>query len=138
MSKFNIYPFILLLLLSTNAYSASNEHKEKTGIAPTETINAESHKRSTTLDNKLITKAKKITADYKLSPVKQECLTYEIQKNMFEGKRIIDVREVHSKTCGGDGRTTPRRFSIAIVEQTGEVWSNARSMLGQLEKLDKR
>lgn len=76
-------------------------------------------------------------ADYKLSPIKPECLTYEVQKNKFEGKHIIDVREIHSKICGGDTGTTPRLFTIAIVEETGETWSDARSLLGQLEKLEK-
>lgn len=141
MSKFNLYTLIGLILISTNACSENNAPEEKTRITPTETVktvNDDSQKRAITpapSDSKLISKAKQITADYKLSPVKQECLTYEVQKNLFEGKRIIDVREVHSKTCGGDSATTPRLFTIAIVEATGEVWSDAKSMLGQLEKL---
>jgi len=139
MSRLNLFSLIVLVLLSANACSDDNEKKRSTGVAQTVTVSDASQNRADSLasfDNKLIAKAKQITADYKLSPIKQACLTYEVQEKKFEGKRIIDVREVHSETCGGDTGTTPRLFSIAIVEETGEIWSDAKSMLGQLEKLE--
>ena len=87
-------------------------------------------------ENKLITRAKQVTSDYKLTEIALECLSFELLEELFEGKRIIDVREQHSETCGGDLNTSPRLFSIAIDESNGSVWSDAKSLLGQLEELD--
>jgi len=87
-------------------------------------------------EDELITKAKQITQKYKLTEIKPDCLTYEIQAELYEGKRIIDAREIHSTTCGGDLNTSPRAFSIGIDEKTGEIVSDAKSLVGQLEPLD--
>jgi len=87
-------------------------------------------------ENELIILAKKITTEHKLTDVKLECLTFELLDELYEDKHIIDVRELHSESCGGDINISPRLFSIAVNDATDEVWSDAKSMLGQLEKLN--
>ena len=103
-----------------------------------QTINKETPKElsNKTPENLLITRAKKITIDYKLTDIKLQCLTFELLQKPFENKNIIDVRELHSENCGGDVNTSPKIYSIGINESTNEVWSDAKSMLGQLEKLN--
>jgi len=63
-------------------------------------------------------------------------LKFDVQEKLFEGKRIIDVREKHGGSCGGDPNVSPRLFSIGIEQSTGVIWSDAKSMLGQLERLE--
>ena len=87
-------------------------------------------------ENELIVRAKKVTTTHKLTDINLECLRFELLDELYEGKHLIDVRELHSKDCGGDINTSPRLFSIAVSDTTDEVWSDAKSLLGQLEKLD--
>ena len=79
--------------------------------------------------------AKQVTIKYKLTSRPMECLIYKMADKKYEGKIIVDVREKHGGQCGGDPATSPRAFSIAFDEKNKEVWSDAKSMLGQLEKL---
>lgn len=88
-------------------------------------------------DNKFIKLAKKATTDYQLTQLPLECLDFELQDKPFEGKFVIDARETHSKTCNGDPNTSPRLYSIAIDDTTGQLWSDAKSLLGQMELLNK-
>ncbi len=87
-------------------------------------------------ENKLINQAKKIVTKYKLSELPLICLKFDVLEKLFEGKRIIDVREKHGGSCGGDPNISPRLFSIGIEQSTGVIWSDAKSMLGQLERLE--
>lgn len=85
--------------------------------------------------NDLIAKAKQTTIEHKLSTRPMECLIYEALDKQHEGKTIVDVREKHDSRCGGDPATSPRVFSVAFDEKTKEIWSDANSLLGQLEKI---
>lgn len=87
-------------------------------------------------ENALIILARKIITEHKLTDVKLECLTFELLDEFVEGKHMIDVRELHSESCGGDINTSPRLFSIGVNDTADEVWSDAKSMQGQLEKLN--
>ena len=86
--------------------------------------------------NQLIIKAKKITKKFKLTDVDISCLKFSMLEGNVNERKIIDVREKHSKSCASDPNTSPRLFSIAIDESNGEIWSDAKSLLGQLEKLE--
>ncbi len=86
-------------------------------------------------ENKLINQAREIVTKYKLSELPLMCLKFDVLEELFEGKRIIDVREKHGGSCGGDPDTSPRLFSIGIEQSTGAIWSDAESMSGQLERL---
>ncbi len=89
-----------------------------------------------TVQIELINQAKQITKKYKLSELSLTCLKFDVLEKIFEGKRIINVHEKHEGSCGGDPDISPRLFSIGIEQSTGIIWSDARSMLGQLEKLE--
>jgi hypothetical protein len=89
-----------------------------------------------TAESKFIQLARSITVDYQLTTLPLECLEFELLDELIEGKRTIDVRERHSKNCGGDPKTSVRIYSIAIDEATGRIWSDARSLLGQMEVLE--
>lgn len=86
--------------------------------------------------HRLITRAKKITKKFKLTNIELSCLNFVVLENQIERKKVIDVHEKHNTLCGGDPETSPRLFSIAINESNGEIWSDAKSLLGQLEKLE--
>ena len=89
-------------------------------------------KRSAVTD-KLVTRAKRATVKYHLSVIKLTCLSFEVAPEKFEDKPTVDVREIHNKECGGDPQTSPRSFSVAFDERTGEIWSDAKSLVGQME-----
>ena len=82
-----------------------------------------------------IARAKEAAVKYKLTARPMECLIFEVAEEKYEGKILVDVRENHGGNCGGDPATSPRAFSIAFDDKTNEVWSDANSLLGQLEKL---
>lgn len=82
-----------------------------------------------------IAKAKQATIKYELTTRPIECLIYEVLDKKNKGKIVVDVREKHGGKCGGDPSTSPRAFSVAFDESTGKVWSDANSLLGQLEKM---
>ena len=140
------------LILSTLLVSACSNGNEETAIVSvgTSTNNntaIESQKNKIAVEqvteppeketeNELIILAKKITTEHKLTELKLECLTFELLDELYEGKHIIDVRELHSESCGGDINTSPRLFSIAVNHAAYDIWSDAKSMLGQLEKLN--
>jgi len=88
-----------------------------------------------TSENKLINQTRQIVTKYKLSELPLICLEFDVLEELFEGKRIIDVREKHGGSCGGDLDALPRLFSIGIEQSTGAIWSDAKSMSGQLERL---
>ena len=83
----------------------------------------------------VISKAKKVIKDFNLTTTSISCLKFNLLDEKSDGKVIVDVREKHGGRCGGDPQTSPRLFSIGFDESTGEIWSDAKSLLGQLEKL---
>ena len=93
--------------------------------------------KQSAVTDKLVTRAKQATAEYHLSAIKVTCLSFQVAQQKFEDKPMIDVREIHNKECGGDPQISPRIFSIAFDERTGEVWSDAKSLVGQMEIVGK-
>ncbi len=89
-----------------------------------------------TIRIELINKAKQIIKKYKLSKLPLTCLKFDVLDKIFKEKRIINVHEKHEGSCGGDPNISPRLFSIGIEQSTGIIWSDARSILGQLERLE--
>ena len=83
----------------------------------------------------LIDRAKKITLEHKLTLLPLACLQFVVADEKYDGKPTIIVREKHGGQCGGDPSTSPRLYSLAIDEKSGEVWSDAKSLLGQMEKI---
>lgn len=121
--------FIFLAIFSLSNQSCSN---------PATKAHPPPKKTGTTYDKSksdLVKQAKGLVRHYKLSKLPITCLTFEVQDNPVEGKQMIDVRERHKNGCEGDPETSPRLFSIAI-DPSGEIWSDATSVLGQLEKLN--
>ena len=137
---------LLVLSLQLNlAYSETYEpDKEATSEIsahnmPFENLNQgkfTSPKKEEVTENKFIIIAKRVTKEKKLSSLPFECLHFELLDELYEGKHMVDVRALHSEKCGGDPHISLRLFSIAIDKNSGELWSDARSLLGQLEKLD--
>ncbi len=85
--------------------------------------------------NQLIHQAQQITIKHKLSKLPLTCLQFDVLNQRFKGKQMINVREKHGGDCKGDLATAPRLYSISIDESTGELWSDALSPLGSMEKL---
>lgn len=81
----------------------------------------------------LVVRAKQATLKHGLSTINIACLDFKVSKEKFAGKPLVDAREIHNDECGGDPQTAPRIFSIAFDDQTGAVWSDARSLVGQME-----
>lgn len=100
-------------------------------------VDAEQQKEQSATANNLIARAKHVTEKYKLSVIKSTCLSFQVASEKFEDKPLVDVREIHNKECGGDPRTSPRIFSIAFDEKTGEIWSDAKSLVSQMEIIGK-
>jgi hypothetical protein len=136
--------FFLLVFIT----SACSSNEEKQGVplgdhTGGEIISAqadvqdlpESLQSSHASEKKYVGIAKKVTKDYDLTGIPFACLDFELNKESFEGSPVVDVREIHSDDCQGDMNTAPRLFSIAIDESTGVVWSDAKSLLGQMELL---
>jgi hypothetical protein len=82
-----------------------------------------------------IERSKQIVAKYNLTQLSSECLIFENAGKHQEYKAIIDVRELHNEKCQGDIQTSPRLFSIAF-DKNDKVWSDAKSLLSQMEPLD--
>ena len=87
-------------------------------------------------NNKFIVKAKNTTKKYNLTTMPFSCLSFKLLSEKVEGKVIVDVREIHNADCGGDPKTSPRLFSIGFDELKNEIWSDAKSLLGQMEKIE--
>jgi hypothetical protein len=70
----------------------------------------------------------------KLTEIPLNCLIFEKQKNELEYAILYDIRELHNNNCPGDQSTSPRLFSVGIDKENG-IWSDAKSLLGEMEKL---
>jgi len=99
--------------------------------------NADQNSAQIIIPNKLIAQAKKITIDYKLTKMPLACLLFDIAKEKYKGLSVVVVRERHGGICGGDKNTSPRIYNIAIDASSGQVWSDAKSLLGQMKKIVK-
>ncbi|MBI3563047.1 MAG: hypothetical protein HY080_15160 [Gammaproteobacteria bacterium] len=130
------------LLLSIIGLLGCSQQQSSTSDAPppskTQTIAPTMSKEYPAPKNGLASleaKAKAAIKEYKLTELKEECLQLDVRYETMEGKNVIDVREKHNSTCGGDPDTSPRLFSLAIDQKTGAVWSDAKSLTGEFEKL---
>jgi hypothetical protein len=90
---------------------------------------------SITANNVLLSKVREVIKIYKLTSLSPECLLFETSFDKKEGVSLIIVREKHSKSCGGDTLTSPRLFTLKINTQNGIIWSDAKSLTGEFEKL---
>ena len=89
------------------------------------------------LNKELVLRAKQVTADYKLTTIQTACLDFKVAEDKYEGHNMVDVFEIHGGKCAGDPATSPRIYSI-VFDARGEIWSDANSLVGQMEKLEKR
>ena len=111
-----------LLLSQISCVSAGSEQKDE---------------KLSTVKNNLVTRAKQTTLKYNLSKITITCLTFQVADEKYEGKPLVDVHEIHDKKCGGDPQTSPRLFSVAFDDRTGEIWSDAKSLVSQMEIIGK-
>lgn len=88
------------------------------------------------LDRKLSNLAAQAVTENSLTEIPIECLSFSLSDALYNGHRIVDIRERHSEQCGGDPHTAPRLFSIAIDEVDGALWSDANSLTGQFEQIE--
>lgn len=100
-------------------------------------VDADQKTKISTEKNILVTQAKQATIKYKLSSIAVACLNFQVAAEKYEGKPMVDVYEIHDKECGGDPQTAPRLFSIAFDDRTGEIWSDAKSLISQMEIIGK-
>ncbi len=83
-----------------------------------------------------IDKAIEITKKCALLELPLNCFTFEVLEKNYEEKITVNVREKHEGDCPGDPGTAPRRYSIEFNEKTGKVWSDARSMVAEMEVIE--
>lgn len=127
---------IAIVSLFNQGCSEEVSQKPDTTVPISKPVVSTQTELGSTSANKLINQAKQIVTKYKLSELPLICLEFDVLEDLFEGKRIIDVREKHERPCEGDPDISPRLFSIGIEQSTGAIWSDAKSMLGQLERLE--
>lgn len=89
------------------------------------------------LNEELVSRAKQITADHKLTTIQTACLNFKVAEDKYEGLDTVDVFEIHGGKCPGDPETSPRIYSI-VFGAGGEIWTDVNSLVGQMEKLEKR
>ena len=81
--------------------------------------------------------AMKAYINYKLSSLAFNCITFEEDTKIVKGKKSIEIREIHNKSCGGDLRTAPRVLSLAIDVKTLKVQTDSYSIDGVYQNLRK-
>jgi len=86
-------------------------------------------------DSKLVAKAKQLTTKHQLTSLAIDCLSFN-EDEVVNGKKRIDVREVHNEKCGGDPQTAPRVFSFQVDIATGEFKTDSNSLSAEFESLD--
>lgn len=79
--------------------------------------------------------AKNVIADKRLTDRAIDCLEIVTLERTEKYATIVNVHEIHNEKCKGDTSTSPRLFTIAL-DKNGNIWSDAKSLLGQLEKLE--
>ncbi len=124
-NTFNFFIFVVSVLILLSMQSCikidKTDFDQKTSIENNHTL--------------LIDRAKKVTLTHKLNPIPIICLEFEVVNDRTDEKQIIVVREKHGDGCNGDPSTSPRLFSIVFDDKSNEVWSDAKSLLGQIEKI---
>jgi hypothetical protein len=90
-------------------------------------------KRGKKADSDYIIRAKQITKEYSLTSISIDCLSFILLEGVHEGNVVVNVRELHNEICGGDKNTSPRLFSIGFSEKDGKVYTDAKSLTGEME-----
>lgn len=111
--------FFLSLLTACSDKQSSNESVEQN---TSESIQ----------DSKWVANAKVLTKKHKLTSLLIECLSFE-EEDVVNGKKRIDVREVHNEKCGGDPNVAPRVFSFQVDMATGEFKTDRYSLSAEFE-----
>jgi hypothetical protein len=124
-------PSILIILFSLIQSSGCNLSEEGSIFESTNQAKEEQLKDGIQSDVAL---AKKIIREYSLTEIPISCLKFENIEKVKDFKTVVEVRELHNESCKGDVLTSPRLFSIAF-DENNRVWSDAKSLLGQLEPL---
>lgn len=123
--------FITILIFAGLLSSAkAAENRSENSISPSVTnadeaeANAEEKVRTVIFKNKL-------------TSVKPECLSVELDEKESEVIWLFSAYEIHTEKCGGDPETKPRLFSVRIDIKTDKTWSDALSEDGEFETLQK-
>lgn len=99
----------------------------KTSIAPP--------KAAVETTQELVSKAKITIQKYKLTSLSTECLLFDISSDPPKGWSVVEARELHSAQCGGDPSTAPRLFTLRFEAGGRSVWTDAKSLAGEFERL---
>ena len=84
-------------------------------------------RRSVKSKDEALALAKRVVKSYKLTNLTLPCLDFGIDKQHTGPGYELDVREIHSKECGGDEMTAPRVMSINI-KSNGYVTTTGYTM----------
>ncbi|MCG0458849.1 hypothetical protein L6R44_22550 [Enterobacter cloacae complex sp. ECC445] len=78
-------------------------------------------------NDEMVLKAYDAIRDYHLTPVKGECLAFDIDSSN-DAYVLIPVRENHSKPeCGGDTGASAKLFDLRISKSDGLIYTNQGS-----------
>lgn len=123
----------VLLFVSLIITACSDKQKSEQGAPQATGKNS----AELTQDTKWVAKAKVLTTQYKLISIPINCLAFE-EDDVANGKKSIDVREIHNEKCGGDPGTAPRVFSFEIDMASGEYKTDRFSIVsgGGYESMD--
>ena len=80
-------------------------------------------------------KAKQAIEKYNLSPISLKCLLFVSTDAGTKNRAAVEVRELHNQKCGGDPSTAPRLFTLEIDLVDGSIWTDAKSLSGDMERL---
>jgi hypothetical protein len=83
----------------------------------------------------ILERVQRAIGQYQLTSRPLACLTLTVVPSASPASTLIDVREKHDQTCGGDPATAPRLFSVQVDTETGQLSSDARSPFGEFEPL---
>ena len=83
----------------------------------------------------ILERVQRAIGQYRLTSRPLACLTLTVVPSASPASTLVDVREKHDQTCGGDPATAPRLFSVQVDPETGQLSSDARSPFGEFEPL---
>ncbi|MDH5181714.1 MAG: hypothetical protein OEY07_18785 [Gammaproteobacteria bacterium] len=83
-----------------------------------------------------VEKTMAIIEKHQLTKLAPNCFVVSIGNELVNGRFVIDVREHHSKECGGDQNVSLRLFSLEIEQKTGKVWTDANSLDGEYRLIE--
>jgi hypothetical protein len=127
---------IMASLFSAEACRQNSANKNKPQIKKFNEITKGGDKKNDQKNLDFIDQAKQISMQYALTDISLDCLKFILLEGLHDGKVIVDVRELHNETCGGDPVTSPRLYSIGFDKTDSSIWSDAKSLVGQMEPLE--